>query len=127
MEYTKEEKQKARDYLLNFCGIKCGDEIYSVVMKVAPSGMSRQIKFFVAKDKRIIDITPSVARLTDNRLKDYWTLAISGCGMDMCFKVVYDLASVLFPGGDGKYITGRNGDKTPEKDGGYCLKSANLN
>ena len=127
MEYTQEDKINAKQYLLEKYNVKCGDEIYSLVMKVAPSGMSRQIKFFIARDNKIIDITPSVARLTDNRLKDYWRLVVSGCGMDMCFKVVYDLAYALFPNGDGKYITGRNGDKAPEKDGGYCLKSINLN
>lgn len=126
MKYTELEKENAKKYLLDTLKIKCGDKIYSVVMSVSSSGMSRRIKFFVAQNNKIIDVTHAVAYSTNNRLKDY-KLSISGCGMDMCFAIVYNLGNILFPNGDGKYITGRNGDTNPETNGGYCLKSVNLN
>jgi hypothetical protein len=49
-------------------------------------------------------------------------LRVSGCGMDMGFDIVYNLGRFLFPKGDGKTVTGRNGDTKPETDGGYLLK-----
>jgi hypothetical protein len=44
-------------------------------------------------------------------------------GMDMAFATVYAAGRRLYPKGDGKTITNRNGDKNPETDGGYLLKS----
>ena len=132
MSINKEKQQGSIDALKSF-RVKEGTEIYSLVTKVAPSGMTRHIKFFITISQKtrepvIIDITYAVANATQigTFTKDR-TFRISGCGMDMCFHTVYELGRVMFPSGSKTHITGRNGDTTPEKDGGYLLKSVNLN
>ena len=49
-------------------------------------------------------------------------VSVSGYGMDMGFHMVYSLGRTLYPNGDGKTVTRRNGDTKPETDGGYLLK-----
>ena len=120
MNYGEDQKDEAIKRLKNY-GIKQGNTIFSYVRSVAPSGMSRQIKFFIAKDSEIYDITRNVAVITDNRFKkDNWTLSISGCGMDMCFAVVYNLAEIIF--------RNEEPDSADRKtDKGYWLNSVNFN
>jgi len=50
-------------------------------------------------------------------------LFIKGYGMDYGFWIAYNLGRVLYPNGDGKTITGRNGSKEPETDGGYLINN----
>lgn len=128
MKTTKEQKEEARKILLEQIGIKPGDIIYSIVRKVASSGMSRQIDFYYIRKKsgRPHWISPRISQILGYSVTAGGALKVRGCGMDMCFKVVYDLASQLWPGGDGKYKTGRNGMTGAETDGGYLLKSETL-
>lgn len=119
MNYGEDQKEEAIKRLKNY-GIKKGSNIFSYVRSVSPSGMSRQIKFFIAKDSEIYDITRDIALITSNLFKrDNWTLSISGCGMDMCFAVVYDLASIIFKDDEA--------NEEDKKDKGYWLKSVNFN
>ena len=111
--------------------IKPGDTVYTVLRSVSASGMSRVISIIVMLppekegDKPgMIHPNRAVATVLGYTLvtkNGHDGLRVGGCGMDMGFSVVYNLAATLWPGGDGKTVTGRNGDKGPETDGGYLL------
>ena len=126
--------------------LKPGDTVYSTVTEVSRSGMSRKIKFYVpqtelrtvdtinnadgtymSKKKRvqvIRDLTWLIGRAIDYRVNDDHELIVGGCGMDMCFHVVYSLGRALWPKGTKKPHGSRNG--SPDSDGGYALKSSHL-
>lgn len=106
--------------------IKPQDRVYCTVLRVAPSGRSRRMKFFIVKDGEILNITHIICNALSYKYSTDGSMIISGCGMDMGFHVVYSLGSVLWPHGDGKTVTGRNGDTKPETDGGYLLKYSYL-
>ena len=127
---TKEEKEEKIKFLKKILK-KADNKVYGVVKHVSSSGMSRDIDFFIFtyEDKKIKKywISYILAGLLNYPFNDNReSLKVSGCGMDMIFSVVYNLGSVLFPNGDGKTITGRNGSKKPETDGGYLLTAEKL-
>lgn len=153
MKYTKEEQQKSIEYLRSV--LKPGDTVYTVLTHVSSSGMSRDIKCLISTNEakengtlmthetnkptishwencKIVDIGWHVSRALNWPLskKSDWAVKVSGTGMDMAFHLVYSLASVLFGVGDEakkyNYVTGRNGDKNPDGDGGYFLKKESL-
>lgn len=95
--------------------LPAGTEVYSIVRHVSQSGMSRQISFHIVEDGAIRDISFHVARALGYTLdRDRFALKVSGCGMDMCFSVVYSLGSALFRDGHAG------------ESGGYALKSRTL-
>lgn len=118
--------------------LKPGDTVHTILRNVSRSGMNRRISC-VTSDMR--DITFHVARALDEPTKNRAGyvqdagISQSGCGMDMGFNLIYNLASVLFP--DGYMCIGRdenhrcpsndhsNGDRdyTPHmhRSGGYAL------
>jgi hypothetical protein len=103
--------------------LRPGDTIYTSLEHVSASGMSRRISLYVIRENEPIDITGNVGRACDYRRNDRdGGLIVGGAGMDMGFAVVYALGRTLWPAGDGATVTGRNGDKGPETDGGYLLK-----
>lgn len=106
--------------------IQVGSRIYYTVTSVAASGMSRHMKFFMVRDGEIKSLTHAIAAALALKWNGDGSLTISGCGMDMGFHVVYTIGRMLWPEGDGKTVTGRNGDKGPETDGGYLLKYSYL-
>jgi hypothetical protein len=120
------EKQDAIKELKKI--LKPGDTVYSIVRHVSASGMSRVISFYAIKKNQPRWLDMYIARAcgfsfqTHNREG----LKVRGCGMDMAFHVVYTLGATLWPKGNGKYKTGRNGDKGAETDGGYFLKKQSL-
>ena len=126
---TKNEQAEALSTLRKM--LKPGDTVYTITRHVSASGMRRRISCFVANTKKeitCIDWYIDKAELY-KRHKREEGLVVGGCGMDMHFKVVYDLSSVLFPKGFllpvGK--GGRNGDKSnSDKDGGYALQKVTL-
>ena len=123
---------------------KGGRVVYSINRHVSSSGMNRAISFFIAvpltkkeqeqKSRRgsnpktnIICIDWEIAKLgLYKEDRNHGGLKVGGCGMDMHFSVVYNLGRALFPEGDEKTITGRNGDTEPETDGGYLLQNEKL-
>lgn len=130
MKTTKEEKAEAVAFLKSI-GVVKGSEIYSYVRSVSSSGMSRQIKFLFPTVRQhgenfgenakpeIVDITRHVAIINGSRFnKDKWVIVAQGCGMDMCFNEVYNLASNLW--------RDEKGEHDGKTDAGYWLKSANL-
>jgi hypothetical protein len=75
-----------------------GSTIYSVVRKVAASGMSRNIDFYAIQDDRLVFLSGYISTITGYP-RTAQGIKVKGAGMDMCFAVVYDLASRLY--GDG--------------------------
>jgi len=106
-------KEQAKARLLDL--LEKGDTVYCVLRSVSKSGMSRRIDFYVIKENRPIWITGNMAALMDRDSKGCGKgMRVDGCGMDMGFASVYNLASTLWPEG--------NPDRA-DRDGGYLLKS----
>lgn len=113
MKATKEEKAQAIELLREW--VKPGDTIFTVLKHVSASGMSRDIDVFTFKYE-------------DGKVRKYWLsgmmgragissynekrecLRVGGCGMDMGFHVVYNLASAL---GYTRYHTESKEDASP--------------
>lgn len=80
--------------------IEKGDTIYTVLAHVSSSKMLRVIRLIQIKDNEPFDISIRAAKALwlpyDERHEG---VRVSGCGMDMGFAVVYDLASQLFKDG----------------------------
>lgn len=113
-------KEKARQALERL-GVVPGATVYTTVDHVSRSGMMRHISCYVVNDGRIVNITRTVSDLIGwPQHKDRNGLMVSGCGMDMCFHVVYTLGRCMFPGGTKEPHGTRNGQ--PDTDGGYALK-----
>jgi hypothetical protein len=117
-------KEDARRALLAV--LKPGDTIYCVLRHVSRSGMQREISLFT---KEMLSLDHYAAILLDMRRGKRAGLVVGGCGMDMDFHVVYNLAWSLFPQGfipaDAGRTYGRNGQdaKVLDTDGGYALNS----
>jgi hypothetical protein len=107
--------------------LKPGDAVSTVVRHVSRSGMSRQIACFVSHNGEVLDITWNVALALNERVGKHSGVVMGGCGMDMCFQVVYLLGRVLFPSGFAVEGRGHNGDTSGwDTDGGYALKNRTL-
>ena len=123
MKYTKEQVEGSRAYLLDTLQVKPGDIVYTNVVNVSRSGMSREITAYVMRENCPVNISASVATVvgwTANRMTG--AVKVGGCGMDMGFHLVYTLSRFLFPDGFKVDGVGRNGDKSGwDKDGGYAL------
>jgi len=79
-----------------------GQEIYGTVRSVSSSGMSRKISFFTVEDGELINLTYSIAELLGYKVQDFHgfnCIRVQGVGMDMIFKVVYDLGFILHSDG----------------------------
>lgn len=133
MKYTKEEVKHAREFLVERLGIKPGDTIQTIVRHVSKSGMSRDISAYYAKGGDVFNISYHAAVLMGSPMaKSREAVKMGGCGMDMGFALVYDLAYYLFKdgfdciGGTCPSNDHSNGDLdyTPHhhKGGGYALR-----
>lgn len=127
MKYTKQEIQEAKEDLRKL--INVGDTIYTVVRHISASGMSRVITLHIIKDGEVQNISFTAAKLLEGYDYKHEGCKAGGCGMDMCFHLVYNLGRVLFSDGfdlvAGQY--GRNGDTSGhDNDGGYALKYRSL-
>jgi hypothetical protein len=98
MKATKQQKADALARLKAL--LKPGDTIYTQFVSVSRSGMLRKIKVYVVANNQPINITPQVSDLCGFGY-DYNTdaLKVSGCGTDVGFQAVYELAGVLYPDG----------------------------
>ena len=123
----EQEKREAIATLLNI--LKPDDTVYTDVKHVASSGMSRQIAVFVPYvdnegKARIKEITWLVSTALGIKVGSKYGLIMGGCGMDMCFSVVYRLGMALWPNGTPEPHGRRNGQ--PDSCGGYALKKEDL-
>lgn len=93
MKYTKEQIENARHQLR---AVRKGDTLYTVVRNVARSGMSREIRVFIARKKEVRDISWAVAvTLGWSQNKDSHAVKVSGCGMDMGVHLVNCLSYAM--------------------------------
>jgi len=101
-----------------------GSRVATSVAHVARSGMSRSIKVYACEDGVISDVSWRVARLLRDRFDNTnGGVKMGGCGMDMCFALVYNLGRTLYPEGFKVEGRGRNGDMSGhDNDGGYALR-----
>lgn len=131
MKRTKEEVLEAKNTLLEW--VKAGDTVYTILRHRSSSGMSRVIDLKVVRVKEgkpeIYNIGYYAAKVLGLKWdEERGGVKVSGCGMDMGFHLVYGLGSVLWGHGAQSdavkqgYVTGRNGDKGAETDGGYLLR-----
>ncbi len=58
-------------------------EIYTLIRKVSPSGMSRSISLLIVQNGQIIDLSYYAALSLGWRLDKSGSVIVSGCGMDM--------------------------------------------
>lgn len=73
------------------------ETIYYKVTKVSRSGMSRNIEFYwIDMDRRPSRITWLMSEALGYKQLDDGSIRVRGCGMDMGFKVISDLADALF-------------------------------
>lgn len=96
-----QEKERAQALILDLLDTGADrPTIYTILRSKSASGMSREISLKVVKGGEIYDLTYSAGILLDMRLtrSSHNALRVNGCGMDMGFSVVYNLASVLFSG-----------------------------
>ncbi len=93
-KYSKAEIEEAKSYLLGL--IRPGDTIYTIIRHVAPSGMYRVIDLYLIRDQPI-NISRDAAALLGGYDEKYGGCRATGCGMDMCDNVVYNLGRRLFP------------------------------
>lgn len=105
--------------------LKPGDTVYCLLRSVSKSGMSRTMSFYGANYEFLDGYISNALGLRRVPMGKGEGLKVSGCGMDMGFRVVYKLGHALFGAGFG--CIGRacpsndhtNGDHdyTPHNDG----------
>jgi hypothetical protein len=96
MKYGKKEVAESRAWLEGV--VKPGDTVYTVVRHVSRSGMSRRIDLYTIKGGEMVYLTGHVACLLGYSRAggSNHGLTVVGCGMDMGFHLVYNLAVSLF-------------------------------
>lgn len=112
MTISKTERAEAIAMLADL--LKPGMDITTTVLHVSKSGMSRDIMCQIAIPDSvhgcaIRDISWLVARSQGQHLTDNGGVRMGGCGMNMCFALVYNLGRTLYREGFG--IVGHKGDK----------------
>jgi len=109
--YIKDDKERAKaESELKELIEKADRKIYQIVTKVSNSGMHRWIKNMIVIENEIMSIDWHICRVLPRVSYSEYGVGISGCGMDMGFKLVYSLVLMLFP----------NEPKNP--NGGYAIK-----
>jgi hypothetical protein len=130
---TKAEKAAAITDAMEMLNkfLKPGSKVYTVVRSVAKSGMSRTIDLYTIHEGEMMYLSGYAATVLDYRRTDQGALKVSGCGMDMCFHIVYSLSRKMFPNGFVPADAGRHGrngsdPKAVDTDGGYALRQEHL-
>lgn len=106
--------------------LKPGQKVFTTLLHVSSSGMSRRIKVTLPvrgktrADDTIRDISHLVAGATGRKMGSDGGVVMGGCGMDMGFALVYEIGEAVWPKGTRKPHGTRNGQ--PDKAGGYALK-----
>lgn len=102
-----QEVENAKNFILEVLG--SNRKVYTDLLHVSSSGMTREIKVIVIKDERPVNISWAVAKVLDWKLGNRDGVKVSGCGMDMGFHLVYSLSSSLFRGQErAGYILNQN-------------------
>lgn len=88
-----------------------GDTLYTILRHVSRSGMSRRLDVVVVQGGEPRTITGQVAQALGDSAPTRDGLRVDGCGMDVGFHVVYNLARTLWPSG-----VGCIGERCPSND-----------
>lgn len=130
MSYGKVWESKNAEYLAEATErlhelFPAGSEVTTVVTHVTRSGMGRTIKVLGNRrgpdgHMRITNVSGDVARVLgwqiDRQTGDVY---VQGCGMDMCFHLVYSLARTLYGDWAMDLLPGT-------RDAGYSLTSRTI-
>lgn len=93
-EQKEQDRQEAIARLRALAPAK--STIYVVVKHVSRSGMQRHIAAFIQTPTGLRNISGDVAEIVGWKWLDDDSVAVSGCGMDMGFHLVYTLASYVW-------------------------------
>ena len=131
MAATVKEREEAQERLREM--LPPGATVTTNLRHVSRSGMMRAIQCHILKDSDVRWIDTLVCKATGYPFSErYEAVRADGCGMDMGFAVVYDLAHSLYP--DGFQCIGdrcpsndhsnrdRNYKPHHHGDGGYALR-----
>ncbi len=124
--YTKAEREESIAALRGW--LKPGDTVHCIVRHVSRSGMSRRIsllKIMPDGSRRYLSGSAACALGWGWSTRDgHDAVRVDGCGMDMCFHVVYSLAHAIFRADDPKPRKRMPGfpDGAPS-DRGYWLRA----
>lgn len=78
--------------------------VYTSLLHVSQSGMTRRISCYVATGEgELTNIDWYIEKLDLYKRDNKGGLKVSGCGMDMGFSVVYELSCKLYRNEDGSY------------------------
>lgn len=98
MKVSKADKDHSLEMLNKF--LNKNQTVYCVLRHVSRSGVRREIALFVIHENRMQVISGWVSDVLEMPInRDNLGIKIDGCGMDMGFHVVYNLASVLYGNG----------------------------
>lgn len=95
-KFTKADKEDARERLAGM--LKPGDTVHTILEHVSRSGMLRHVRPVVLRDNDAVNLGYSAGAFLDWSVTDQ-SVHVDGCGMDMGFHLVHELASALFPEG----------------------------
>ena len=119
---TPQERDEARAELRKL--LPPGATVHTITRHCSRSGMQRSISCIVQGDDGPREITYLVARALDENIdQKHGGIKVGGCGMDMGFSLVYNLAYTLYPNGFGCSGEGcrsndhSNGDRDYTPDG----------
>jgi hypothetical protein len=73
-----------------------GDNVYTNVLSVSKSGMSRTITLYIIKNNDLFNITYEIGQKLGLKMAKNGGLIVRGRGMDMCVDTVYNLSIALF-------------------------------
>jgi len=92
---NKARENECKEALLKW--LQPGDTIYCQLKHVSRSGMYRVINLFVIKDNQPLRISGYAADLLEGYDLKHEGCKASGCGMDMGYHLVTQLAYILYP------------------------------
>lgn len=100
MSTKQAEREEARTKLRAM--LPPGSTVYTILRHVSRSGMLRCVSVVIQEADGPNDVTWLAARALGEKINNrHDGINMSGCGMDMGFALVYNLASVLYPDGFG--------------------------
>ena len=108
IKHSAEDIERSKDYLADRLDAPRVNLLFANIRHVSPSGMTRKISFYVIDGGELLNVTSHVARVLGYSVKNYHgynTISVGGVGMDMAFKITYDLSSAIF--GDGYHVSSR--------------------
>ncbi len=105
MKVTKAERQECLDRLRKM--LPPGSRVHTTMRHVSRSGMSRDIDCYLLHDGQAQWLSRLIAKACDfsfNEKRE--AIRVQGCGMDMGYHIVNNLAMALYP--EGFECTGRD-------------------